>query len=152
MIALITAYGPSYFTIVRLRISFSRAHHYSRPPPSGLLRPLDLSVVLAPPTRPRRGHQLFIEHLIPHYHKLAMSSDLAQASGRDAPATSRARRQRLIDQLDNDTVPTKIVYKAPAQRYQLNFLDVTCLLINRMIGECCARPSSCFYTGLREAE
>ncbi|KAL2194016.1 amino acid permease-domain-containing protein [Corynascus similis CBS 632.67] len=63
-----------------------------------------------------------------------MSSDLAQASGRDAPATSRARRQRLIDQLDNDTVPTKIVYKAPAQRYQLNFLDVTCLLINRMIG------------------
>ncbi|KAK4243832.1 amino acid permease-domain-containing protein [Corynascus novoguineensis] len=68
-----------------------------------------------------------------------MSSDfppsfLPQASGRDATAAGRARGPRLIDVLEDNTNPTMIVTKAPAQRYRLNFLDVTCLIINRMIG------------------
>ncbi|KAK4243530.1 amino acid permease-domain-containing protein [Corynascus novoguineensis] len=61
-------------------------------------------------------------------------SPLPQTSGRDAPAAGQARSQPLIDELEKSTDPTKIVTKAPAQRYRLNFLDVTCLLINRMIG------------------
>lgn len=42
----------------------------------------------------------------------------------------------LLEELAEDTTdPYKIVNKSPVGRYRLTFLDATCLIINRMIGE-----------------
>ncbi|KAK3361360.1 amino acid permease-domain-containing protein [Lasiosphaeria ovina] len=44
-------------------------------------------------------------------------------------------RRRLLDELDESTTdPNKIVNKAPKEQFRLNYLDVGCLVINRMIG------------------
>lgn len=42
-------------------------------------------------------------------------------------------RQDIYAENDN---PNQIVTHAPKERFRLGYFDVTCLVLNRMIGEC----------------
>ncbi|KAK3389700.1 amino acid permease-domain-containing protein [Podospora didyma] len=51
------------------------------------------------------------------------------------PTPAAEPRRTLLDELDESTTdPNKIVNKAPKEQFRLNYLDVGCLVINRMIG------------------
>ena len=42
----------------------------------------------------------------------------------------------LLDELDENVVnPDEIVTDAPAEQFRLGYLDVVCLILNRIIGE-----------------
>lgn len=53
-----------------------------------------------------------------------------------APEPQSKAGGRLFDELEEDVVnPDEIVTDAPAEQFRLGYLDVICLVINRVIGE-----------------
>jgi len=42
----------------------------------------------------------------------------------------------LADELENTSSPNKIITAVPEERFKLGYVDVACLVVNRMIGTC----------------
>lgn len=60
----------------------------------------------------------------------------AAALASKRPGTTVVGHSKIADGLVRDTVNNDaIVTDAPGERYRLGFVDVACLIINRMIGE-----------------
>ena len=51
------------------------------------------------------------------------------------PATQQRPQRAFIHELDGVEDPDEIVTDAPAEQFRLGYLDVVCLILNRVIGE-----------------
>jgi hypothetical protein len=83
-----------------------------------------------------------------HPMKMAASAVLGAAPGQptSSQATPARRFQSTLAEelICRTTNRDAIVTNAPSEHYRLGFLDVSCLIINRMIGKDASRPSLLF--------
>ena len=67
---------------------------------------------------------------------------LAGEDANHAPfRVAQQHEETLLSELERETRdPHKIVQHAPSERFMLCYLDTSCLVINRMVGECIPFP------------
>ena len=52
------------------------------------------------------------------------------------PAARKEKNMNLLEELEEEVGnPNEIVTQAPAEQFRLGYLDVICLVLNRVIGE-----------------